>query len=264
MSTRRKPPAALSARNADRHALYEASVQRPMVIVGFIEELFEQVRGRDPVVLREDFCGTAHLSSTWVQSGSDRRAIGVDLDPEVLDWAETHNRLPLAEDAERLALVQDDVMAVSDKADVLLSLNFSHWVYHERDRLLAYLKHAHACLSPGGLFVCDAFGGPASITPCVDERKFSDFDYLWEQVGFDPLTHRIRCAIHFKFRNGSKLRNAFEYDWRMWSLPEVQELLVEAGFGQLGIYFESEDGFIADFEEVDYEAWVAYIVALRD
>ena len=264
MSTRRKPPSGLGPRNADRHELYQTAVQRPVVMVGFIEELFEMVREREPIVLREDFCGTGFLSATWVRSASGREAIGVDNDPAVLAWGEAHHREPLGEDAELLELVCDDVMAVDRRADAVVSLNFSHWVYKERADLLAYLRHAHACIEPGGVFVCDAFGGPLSMQPCLDERPFSEFQYQWEQVSFDPITANIRCAIHFKFRNGGVMKNAFEYDWRMWTIREMTEALVEAGFGELGVYFESEDGFIDDIEEVGYEAWVAYIVALRD
>ncbi len=264
MSTRRKPPSGLGPRTADRHELYQTAVQRPTVMIGFIEELFEMVRGREPMVLREDFCGTAFLSATWVRSLPGRRAVGVDNDQDVLAWAERMNRQSLGGEAEQLRLVCDDVMAVDAPADVGVSLNFSHWVYHERKQLLAYLKHAHACIEPGGLFVCDAFGGPASMQPCLDERPFGGFKYQWEQVSYDPITGNIRCAIHFKFRNGGVMKNAFEYDWRMWTLPEIAELLTEAGFGEIGVYFESEDGFIADIEEVEYEAWVAYVVALRD
>lgn len=233
-------------------------------MVHFIEELFSHARSRRPITLREDFCGTAHLASTWVRSGDGRAALGVDCDPNVLDWARRHNVDPLGRDAARLPLRADDVMAVDDVADALVSLNFSHWVYHDRAALSAYVQHAYACIEPGGLFICDAFGGPASITPCIDERPFGDFTYRWQQVSFDPITHRIRCAIHFAFRNGTEMRNAFSYDWRMWSLPEMQELLTDAGFGDIGIYFESEDGFIADFDAVDFEAWVAYLVALKD
>ena len=114
------------------------------------------------------------------------------------------------------------------------------------------------------MIIIDAFGGPGSISECQDERNFSLFTYIWEQEHYNPLTNEIICRIHFKFRDGTKLKNAFVYDWRMWSLPELTELLVEAGFGDMGVYFESEDGFIGDPSAIDAEAWVAYIAAYRD
>ncbi len=259
----RKPAASLTARNADRHALYEQSVQRPDVMIGFIEELFDMVRDRRPMTLREDFCGTAHLSSMWALSDDQRRAVGIDHDAAVLAYASQHNVAPLSLD-KRVELIRGDVLGSRRQADVAVSLNFSHFIYHARGDLLRYFAHARRCIKPGGLFICDAFGGPEAIRPCMDERRFSRFDYLWEQRSFDPLTNRIDCRIHFRFPNGSTMRDAFTYDWRMWSLPELRELLTEAGFDDLGIYFESEDGFIAESDDLEYDAWVAYVVAVRD
>ncbi len=260
----RKPPAALTARNADRHALYETAVQRPDVMIGFIEDLFDHARDRPPCVLREDFCGTAYLSCHWAASGGDRRAIGVDIDPAVLDYGRTRHVETIGAAGRRIELIEADVLDVRKTADALVSLNFSHFIYKHRADLLAYLKHARRCVRPGGLFICDAFGGPGSISPCIDERRLGMFTYLWEQKRFNPLTHQIDCRIHFRFPDGSTKRNAFGYDWRMWSLPELRELLAEAGFSQIAVYFESEEGFIGDVDAVDLEAWVAYVVALRD
>lgn len=261
---RRKPLSALGARNADRHALYEIAVQRPDVIIGFIEELFRLDRAPEPRVLREDFCGTAQLASMWVRSGDSRRAVGVDHDADVLAWAERQNRAPLRDAGRRLTLVSKDVLRAGHRSDVTVSLNFSHFIYKRRDELVRYLRHARRCIRAGGLFICDAFGGPGSITPCHDERHFGEFDYIWEQRLFDPMTNQIDCRIHFTFRNGTRLGNAFTYDWRMWSLPELEEALLDAGFHDVGIYFESEDGFVGDTDAIDCEAWVAYLVALRD
>ena len=41
---------------------------------------FASCAGRAPVTMREDFCGTAILSATWVLSSPDRKALGLDLD----------------------------------------------------------------------------------------------------------------------------------------------------------------------------------------
>lgn len=254
---------ALTARNADRHALYEIAVQRPEVILGLIDELAGMLELPKRRVLREDFCGTAYLSAHWAASDAERRAVGVDIDADTLAWARAHNRDPLGDAARRIELIEDDVLNVRKRADVLVSLNFSHYIYKARSELLGYLKHARRCIKPGGFMVLDAFGGPGSIEASVDRRNFSMFEYQWEQEAINPLTHEIACHIHFRFRNGSKLQRAFSYDWRMWSLPELRELLSEAGFDDLGIYFESEDGFIGDADAVELHAWVAYLVALR-
>jgi len=259
----------MTARTADRHALYEIAVQRPEVVVGFIEELGEAM-GLGPMRrLREDFCGTANLASFWVADGLEREAVGVDLDPEVIEWAERRNRAGLGEASGRLTLIEGDVMEAVNPwpggsgADALAALNFSYCIYHDRASLLGYLRRAYENLEAGGLMVCDTFGGPESIRSSVDERHFSGFTYQWEQVGFDPVENRIDCRIHFRFPNGSTMRNAFCYDWRMWSIPELREAMLEVGFVETGVYFEAEDGFIAEPTDEELEAWVAYVAARK-
>jgi hypothetical protein len=72
--------------------------------------------------------------------------------------------------------------------------------------------------------------------------------------------------IHFKFRDGTKLERAFTYDWRFWTIAELTELLEEAGFRQVRVYWDtSEDD---DHElyrprktAANQPGWLAYIVA---
>ncbi len=75
--------------------------------------------------------------------------------------------------------------------------------------------------------------------------------------------------IHFRFPDGSQITKAFEYDWRLWTLPELQELLIEAGFAKVTVYWEGTD---EETEEGDgefkpttigeaCEGWIAYLVA---
>ena len=51
----------------------------------------------------------------------------------------------------------------------------------------------------------------------------------------------MRCHIHFAFPDGSRLKKAFTYDWRLWTLPEIRELLDEAGFSRITVYWEGID-----------------------
>ena len=59
--------------------------------------------------------------------------------------------------------------------------------------------------------------------------------------GFDPASHRLLCRMHFVFPDGSRIRNAFVYDWRLWTLPELREALEDAGFRNLHILWETMD-----------------------
>ena len=84
----------------------------------------------------------------------------------------------------------------------------------------------------------------------------------------DPVTGRCVCHIHFKFPDGSRIKKAFTYDWRIWSLPELREVLEEAGFKKVRVYWEGEDEdgegnceFTEDETGEADLAWIAYIVA---
>ena len=76
----------------------------------FLARTFERLCGRPAVSLREDFCGTALLAAEWVKS-RDRRAVGVDLDREVLAWGRGHNLTRLGARAAAVRLLHQDVRA---------------------------------------------------------------------------------------------------------------------------------------------------------
>ena len=71
-----------------------------------------------------------------------------------------------------------------------------------------------------------------------------EFTYLWEQARYNPVTGYMRTHIHFEFPDGSRIRKAFSYQWRLWTLPEIRELLLEAGFHNPTVYSElmTDDG----------------------
>ena len=248
-----------AARRADKHALYELSVQQPMLII----DLIESRAAFEPLVLREDFCGTANLASTWVASGERRRAVGIELDPRVLHYADRRHRRSLGAAASRLELIESDVMRCRAQADVLVSLNFSHFVFKSRPGLLAYLRHVRRCIRPGGLMLLDLYGGPGAMVAGEDQREFGDFTYVWEQASYNPLTAQVRNYIHFRFRDGSQRRRAFTYDWRLWTMAELREALIEAGFAEVEVWYEGETAFERKLNLAEYDAWVAYLIARR-
>src|SRR5450432_3159103 len=83
-----------TAKTADKHDLYQRSVQDPDTEVFFINRFFRALRKRAPLTLREDFCGTALLCATWVKSLKGRTAQGIDFDKKVLAWGVSHNLAP--------------------------------------------------------------------------------------------------------------------------------------------------------------------------
>lgn len=266
------------AERADKHALYQVSVQSPAVDIEFFEAEFAELRGRKPLRLREDFCGSALLSTEWCKSDPKRTALGVDLDAATLQWGRAHNLDPAGADvARRVKLAQADVRETRfAKVDLTLAMNFSYCVFQTREALQAYFTAARQGLVRDGVLALEVYGGTESMTALEEERVVrGGATYMWEQEKFSPIDHHTVCHISWRFRDGSTLERAFTYDWRLWTLPELKELLLAAGFKAVKFYFERVDGdeddeyltgtgdFIEQTEIDNQEAWLAYVVALK-
>lgn len=258
-----------TAKTADRHELYQLSVQSTEHELKFIEKAFKRHRSGSPTTLREDFCGTALFSCAWVLSSDDRQAVGVDISRETLDWAREHNVQPIGNAAKRLTLLEDDVRTVRPgKFDVINAMNFSYWIFDTRKGLREYFERVHAALQKGGMFVLDAYGGWESHQPMKEPRRIdAGFTYVWEQGSFDPITSLVVNHIHFEFKDGSRIKRAFTYEWRFWSLPEIRELLLEAGFSEVVVYWdqsedEDKEKYRPSETAENQPGWLAYLVAL--
>lgn len=233
----------LTARNADKHVLYQESVQSPDGDVQFFSRYYRRATGKPLRRFREDFCGTAILSCEFVKFHRENRAMGVDMHAPTLAWARKHNISDLSESQrQRISLVRGKVQDVHNpRVDLIAAVNFSYWVFKTRKSLLGYFRNARRSLARGGLFLVDIYGGSEAVEESEDRTRHNGFTYVWDQASFDPLTYESLCKIHFEFRDGSRLRNAFVYDWRMWTLPEVQELFREAGFRDVHVLWEGVD-----------------------
>ena len=261
------------AATADKYELYVRSVQSPEVEVAFFDRTYKARFGRRPMVLREDFCGTAAVCYDWVKSSRVRTAIGVVLDSEPLAWGAKRFGSTLKPDqASRLRLVHGDVRTTNSKAEIIAAQNFSYFCFDTRESLRAYFRHARRCLTKDGMLVLDVLGGSEVIEDDREEEtSFGKFKYVWDHIDFDPITHRCSYAIHFRFKDGSELKNAFRYEWRLWSLPELRELLAEAGFSSSEVFWEGTDrktgegnGVYRKREHGDADpAWIVYLVAWK-
>ncbi len=255
------------ASRADRHTLYEKAVQGVEAEIDFVDDTFRKLRKRRASLLREDFCGTGNTSCEWVRRRRDNQAVGVDIDPAVLAWGRDNTlvRLKPAQ-RERIRLCQGDVLRFNGiEPDIVLAMNFSYWCFKERRTLGAYFRKVHRALASDGVFFLDTWGGSDAFREMRERRKCGHFTYIWEQEHYDPVTGDLRCHIHFSFRDGSRLRRAFSYDWRLWTLPELRELLVEAGFARVHVYWDVSDEGEGDFRPVQQGdadlGWVSYLVA---
>ena len=123
--------------------------------------------------------------------------------------------------------------------DVVLAMNFSYQLFMTRDRLGGYFRRVREALVDDGILFLDAIDG-----------------------------HMV-CHIHFAFPDGSKLRRAFSYEWRMWTLPELRELLAEAGYSKVTVYWEGTDPETGEGSGVYSPAtvgdadpgWVCFLIA---
>ena len=261
------------AEQSDRHYLYQESVQDTESEIDFVEETWRELRDRPAEVLREDFCGRANSACEWVRRQPFHLAIGVDLDGDVLEWGRANNLAQLDEEQRtRIDLLQEDVVYTApEPADIVLAMNFSYYLFPTRREMIAYFRNVYEGLVDDGIFFLDAYGGYDAPREIEEERECDGFTYIWEQASFNPIDGMMDCFIHFEFPDGSRMDQAFSYRWRLWTLPELREMLAEAGFSDVTVYWEGTDEEAnegngvyepADVGDAD-PGWVCYIVAQR-
>lgn len=261
---------------------YELCVTEPSRLIPFLLA----AHGAKPRTLREDFSGSAALARAWAASHPSRRAVAVDLDPAPLKRAK----------ARRVRTIEADAETCRAKADIIAATNFPIGYQHTRRDLLRYLRAVRASLNRRGIFVCDLYGGrdalvPGKIIQLLRAPKRAPWsgelvEYTFEQRVANPVTGRVVDALHFKAwpastrtpkRPGAKqpspaidLTDAFVYDWRLWTLPELHDALGEAGFNRIDVHSRLGDAMdgegnvflnpVCEADDLD-ENWVVYIVA---
>lgn len=242
---------------AERLALYVACVQHPEAEVGLLSKIYRGMQpggeGEEPMLLREDFCGTGALACAWVASDEERQAMGVDVDAETLKWAwERAEGLLGEERAGDLHLVEGDVVKTGGpKVDVVCALNFSVFEFHERVALVGYLKKCRARLAAGGVVAVDAYYGPGALGTGEESRKLEKpvalegradaVTYLWEQKSVDLVTGLVENHIHVELKDKTRLESLFVYKWRLWSPRELSDAMTEAGFKNVVVWGDPDD-----------------------
>ena len=270
-SSKNKKKKPTQADRADKHKLYQYSVQCVEAEIDFVDNTFKSLRKRNALTLCEDFCGTAHTSCEWVRRRNNNHAIGVDLDQTVLDWGKENNlsRLTSAQQ-KRITLLNEDVMKTrNEPVDAVLAMNFSYWVFKDRSTMIKYFRNVYKSLKKDGILFLDAFGGFEAFREMEERRDYGKFSYIWDQVSYNPINGHGLFKIHYKFKDRSKMKDAFIYDWRVWTLPELTEMLSEAGFNPT-VYWEGTDknnegnGIFTPATQGEADAgWVVYIVAQK-
>ena len=180
-----------------------------------------------------------------------------------------YSKLSKAEQ-ERMQYVLGDVLEKKEfKADVIAAFNFSYFIFKEREVLKKYFKKALKGLKKDGVFFLDIFGGAECNQQLEEETEHDDHSYFWDCDKVNPFTSEVQYYIHFKV-GGVKHEQVFSYDWRMWSIREITELLKEVGFKEVLTYWEGEDAdgsgdgdFRPETDVEQCESWVSYIAALN-
>ncbi len=253
-----------------KHKLYEASVQCPEVDVEFMDEQYQKIYKKRPLILREDFGGTGFTACEWVKQGPRHKSFVIDLSEEPLEYGkEEHWGKLTPAQQKRVVYKQEDVLKTKEKADVIAAFNFSYLIFKERKMLLNYFKNARKSLNDKGLFMLDLLGGSDCHKEMVDIKEYKNHTYYWDCVSFNPIKTEVQFAIHFKVKK-KKYKNVFTYDWRLWNPQDIRELLAEAGFSRTIVFWEGDDedsdegnGVFEPRENAENcDSWVVYIAAL--
>ena len=257
----------------DKYKLYTESVQSPETDAEFLQKVYRELNTNEPKLMREDFCGTFALCCEWVKLDPSYQAIGVDIDQEPINYGKEHIFSQL-EDSKKsqIEILERNVLngPALPPADVVCALNFSYFCFKQRQVLKTYFERVYESLNKDGVFVLDCFGGSKCHEANEEETEFTDlkYSYFWDQDHFDPVSNFGQFYIHFQRKNEAKRRQVFSYDWRLWSIPELRDLLEEAGFSTTHIYWEGNDengDGNGIYSKVDVgeecESWVAYIIA---
>ncbi len=256
----------------EKYVLYESSVQNPEADIAFINKEYKKIYGKNPLVLREDFCGTGSMACAWVAQSKKHKAHGIDLDMEPISYGVENHLFKLAEaDQGRMEFILGNVMSTYNfKTDVIVAFNFSYFLFKQRADLVKYFSQVRKHLKKDGAFFIDLFGGTETKKPLIESVRHTKHTYYWDCEKYNPLTGDVLYYIHFKtHKDQVKHEKVFKYDWRMWDARELLDVIADAGFSKTHIYWEGveKDGsgngnFKQSTKAENCESWVTYICAL--
>ena len=256
----------------DKYFYYKQAVQAPLEDIYFFNKTYKNLYKKKARVFREDFCGTFYIAYHWVKQNPKNKAIAIDKDPLPLSYGQKHHKSQLKpEQQKRLTVLNKDILESKlPKADIISVSNFSYFILKERELMLQYFKNVRKSLNKKGLFITDVVGGPACEGVMEEETKYKGFSYYWDQDFFNPISRIAHFYIHFKRKAEKKKRlRQFSYEWRLWTLPELKDILKEAGFSKVFVYWEESDkkgegtGVYKKTHQGDLcETWVAYLVSV--
>lgn len=218
----------------DKYYHYLNSVQSPHTDVEFLRDTYRELKGTRGSTLREDFCGTFKILCEWVKMHSEHQGIGIDLDEEPTNYGKENYLTELSETQQkRIYVYNDNVLKPNlPKADIITAMNFSYFIFKTREVMKEYFGNCLKSLNKNGILVLDCFGGSARMEPNEEETIHDRWSYFWDQESFDPITNHAQFFIHFKRKGEKKREKVFTYDWRMWSIPELRDILEDVDLSE--------------------------------
>ena len=255
----------------DKYLYYKKAVQSPTEDIQFFKKTYKHFFKKPARVFREDFCGTFYLAYHWIKDHSKNKAIAIDTDKEPIEYGNKHHFSKLKNSQQsRLKILNKNVLANKlPTADIVSVSNFSYFALKERNLMLKYFKNVRKVLSKKALFIIDILGGSDCEALSEEEVQHKGFSYFWDQNYFNPISRTGQFYIHFKRKGEKKREKEFSYDWRLWTIPELKDILKSAGFSKTHVYWEGNNkkgegnGIFKQTKEGDIcETWIAYLVSL--
>ena len=253
----------------DKYFYYKKSVQSPKEDIQFFKKTYTHFFKKSPRIFREDFCGTFYVGYHWIKEHPQNKAIVIDADKKPIEYGKKHHLSKLNPSQKlRLKILNQNVLDKGlPKAEIITVSNFSYFIFKHRALMLKYFKNIKKSLFKQGLFIIDVVGGPDCESYCEERVEYEGFDYYWDQDYFDPINNTARFYIHFKRKGEKKQKKAFSYCWRLWSIPELKDILKEAGFSKVHVYWEQSDKkgegtgiFKKTLRGEACDTWIAYLV----
>jgi SAM-dependent methyltransferase len=171
----------------------------------FIHNLI-QSNAKSTIKILELGCGTGSHAILLAEKGY--QVHGVDISPEMLQYAATRCAQLPKELAARLQFDQGDIrqFRLSEKFDVVLSLFHVISYQTTNEDLLAAFETAIIHLKPGGIFIFDVWYGPAVLTdrPTTRVKRLEDEHIAVTRIA-EPLMYpnenRVDVNYHIFIRD---------------------------------------------------------------
>jgi hypothetical protein len=245
----------------NKHVLYQTTVQDPKKELEFFRKIYRNIFSRVPYSIREDFCGTGFISCEWVKMNVENTSVGIDIDDDPLEWGRKNNIMNLSSGDDRVKLYNHNVLVEWDpkqKFDIILSLNYSHFLLNKRTDFVSYLKNVKKNVDKG-FYVLDFFGGSKIYSDSSVKRNFgqekNDHSYEFKAKKLDLLNNFSYCSINFKLGK-KKLNNLYNFKFRVYSIPEMIDCFTEAGFNNFRIfikeYFDEDEDEYSEYFELNF------------